>query len=184
MIVEIKLYTLVKPKIRYIECESVDDKVLLLVSDDVKYFNSDSDFYSIQMNNVRCIPFHPNNANYFEEIGMVAPEDDDLLSNETVDPNTINFDGPFKVCFTDENGFKFKCLKNGDISAILILPTNNDLDFSIKTIANENISPSIYFHAKPSDYKNIIKPQMEDPYYTMLVNIEEKLDYIINKIGG
>ena len=189
MLVEIKGYMQnksSKPKIRFVICEDPSSGGnIILVSDNVKYFNGDGDYYSIQMNDIRYIMM-PS-----ELKGMVIYMSDDMINSYEVpdyNPNNIDFDGQFKVILIDDTSRSSGIMS---ISSISILPTNNDLNFNIKNVTEpDKIKVDYYLQPDESPLDNEkdeddVKVVEEDhDIYNKLVVIEEKLDYIINKIGG
>ena len=202
MLVDIKMYTNEKnPKVKCVRCYDINGNVIVITSDDIKYFNSDSNFYSIRMNNAKCMElvlpsfYHKSmNLSMIPTIGAY----DFTLNDKHVDPNTIDFDSQFDVVFLDNSYGSISKYKDS-IFSINILPTNNDLNFNMKTIDkhHNHVTCSISidsgefinypFTEMANCQDNPIIPVPEPTYesiYDKLDHIEEKLDYIISKIGG
>ena len=202
MLVNINMYANENPKVKCVRCYDINGNVIVITSNDIKYFNSDSNFYSIQMNDAKCeelvLPsFYYSNRNInLSMIPAIGAYDFMLNTKKHVDPNTIDFDSQFDVVFFDNsysNRFKYK----DTISSINILPTNNDLDFNMKTIDKDHNHVTCSIDIDPAEFINNLsnykypytdmrldESEPQDLIYTKLDNIEKKLDYIISKIGG
>ena len=204
MLVDIKMCTDEKnPKVKCVRCYDINGNVIVITSDDIKYFNYDSNFYDIQMNDVKCMElvlpsfYYSNRLTNLSLIPTIGAYDF-TLSDKHVDPNTIDFDGQFDVVFFDNsygNMFKYK----DSISSINILPTNNDLNFNMKTIDKNHNHVTCSISIDPGEFINNLSNYKypftdteldesesiyQDPICTKLDDIEKKLDYIISKIGG
>ena len=98
MLVDIKMYTNEKPKVKCVKCFSTNGNMILLVSDNIQYFNTDSNFYSIKMNDVKCIEVNIPKGMYGGINLSTMPAYEFMMNSKNfVDPNIIDFDKLFSA---------------------------------------------------------------------------------------